>query len=642
MEKDKNQKRRTQEEVVRSQIHARSAWRKTYLRLFLLGYGAYKLCAPWVQSASTSYILCSSEGRIYTVDEHKPTAECIGVQNGRVLGVGELDDVSELYNPFNDLSAVFQLQADSMALRTVRAVETSPVGSWIKRAVSPKVTNIKPGSSIVPGLTDAHAHIIENGYMLQLPLMGCQSVQEVVDRIKAYILSHPDVHNDKSKWIGGMGWDQTKWESKQFPTAADLDKDPLLHGRLIALNRVDGHARWVSPAVLEKMGELPEEVDGGLIVRDADGKPTGVFVDNAMELINMPPWSEEQVQEFFELTMKQALSYGLTSIHDADTKLDHIHFFKKMAEQGNLPNRIYMLGNIPSDEYWGNQLPRMINHGKDGRLNLRGIKLYADGALGSWGAALLEPYSDDPETSGMMLSSPATIEKLVRQFWKDGWQTAIHCIGDRANREILNIYEKLLNENATLTGSDILSLTDAKRPRIEHAQIFEKSDLERIGKLGVIASVQPTHATSDMWYAETRLGSERIKGAYAYQTLLKVSPRGVLPLGSDFPIEGVNPLLGFYASTARLSPDGNSPHGPKGWYMNEALSRTQALKGMTLDAAYAAFAENEIGSLVKGKKADFVILDRDIMDEEQTPLSKILDTKVLATVVDGAVVYGSL
>ncbi|KAF9054163.1 amidohydrolase family-domain-containing protein [Panaeolus papilionaceus] len=637
MEKDK-----TAQNIELERMQTRATWRRTYLRLFLLGYIVYKLSKPWTQSTASSYIVCSSEGRIYTVDDAQPTAECIGVRDGRVLGVGQLDEVSDLYNPFNVISSALQLQTDNLALQAINFVEHSAVGPWIKRVASPKVHQIREGSSIVPGLTDAHAHIVENGYMLQLPLMGCQSVQEVVDRIKAYILSHPDVQNDKSKWIGGMGWDQTKWESKQFPTAADLDRDPLLQGRLIALSRVDGHARWVSPAVLEHMGELPEEVDGGLIVRDSDGKPTGVFVDNAMELINMPPWSEERVQEFFELTIKQALSYGLTSIHDADTKLDHIHFFKKMAEQGKLPNRVYMLGNIASDEYWGDQLPRMINHGKHGRLNLRGIKLYSDGALGSWGAALLEPYSDDPSTSGLLLSNPETIEKLVRQFWKDGWQTAIHCIGDRANREVLNIYEKLLKENATITGSDISDITDAKRPRIEHAQIFEKTDLERIGRLGVIASVQPTHATSDMWYAETRLGPERIKGAYAYQTLLKASSKGVLPLGSDFPIEGVNPLLGFYASTARLSPDGTSPHGPKGWYMNEALTRAQALKGMTLDAAYASFAENEIGSLVKGKKADFVILDRDIMDEAQTPLSKILDTKVLATVVDGTVAYGEL
>jgi predicted amidohydrolase YtcJ len=229
-----------------------------------------------------------------------------------------------------------------------------------------------------------------------------------------------------------------------------------------------------------------------------------------------------------------------------------------------------------------------------------------------------------------MVSSPEKIEEQLRQFHKDGWQTAVHCIGDRANRVVLDIYERILNE-----GTDVTEW----RPRIEHAQIFAPEDLEKIGNLGVIASVQPTHATSDMWYAEARLGPERIKGAYAYQTLLKTSPQGVLPLGSDFPIEGVNPLLGFFAAVSKLSVDGTSPHGPGGWYPNERLTREQALKGMTLDAAYASFAEKDIGSLTVGKKADFVIFDRDFMT---LPFDEILQAKVLATVVDGEVAYGKL
>jgi len=367
-----------------------------------------------------------------------------------------------------------------------------------------------------------------------------------------------------------------------------------------------------------------------LIVRDEQGNPTGIFVDNAANLIPVPEWSQETISRFFEVTIKEALSYGLTSIHDADTKINQIKFFKKMAEAGKLTNRLYLMGNIPSNEYWGNQLPRLINYGKHGRLNLRSIKLYADGALGSWGAALLAPYLDKPNSRGLMLSSPEIIETLIRQFWKDGWQTSIHCIGDRANQAILDIYEGILTQN----GGNVTEW----RPRIEHAQIFAPSDLKRIGELGVIASVQPTHATSDMWYAEARLGSERIKGAYAYQTLLRASPKHILPLGSDFPVEGVNPLLGFYAAVSRLSVDGTSPHGPGGWYPNESLSRTQALKGMTLDAAYASFAENELGSLSPGKKADFVIFDKDIMT---IPLDLILEAKVKATVIDGKAVYGA-
>ncbi|KAF9526004.1 amidohydrolase 3 [Crepidotus variabilis] len=427
-----------------------------------------------------------------------------------------------------------------------------------------------------------------------------------------------------------MGWDQTKWAESNFPIAADLDNDPILKGRLIYLIRVDGHASWTSPAVLDLIENLPETVEGGSIIRGDDGKPTGVFVDNAMKLVPLPPWSDEEVQGFFDRTMKEALSYGLTSIHDADVELDHVNFFKKAAEHGTLPLRLYVMGRGPG-EYWGDRLSPLKNYGKDKRLNFRSVKFMADGALGSWGAALLEPYSDKPDENGQLLASPETFKDVINKYWRDGWQTNIHCIGDRANDVILDIFEDILERQ----GGNVTEW----RPRIEHAQIFTLADLERIGRFGVIASVQPTHATSDMGYAESRLGPERIKGAYAYQTLLRVSPQGVLPLGSDFPIEGVNPLLGFYAAVTRLSVSGTSPHGPGGWFPEEKLTREQALKGMTLDAAYSSFAENDIGSLIPGKKADFVVFDRDIMT---VPESEILQAKVVATVIDGKVAYGTL
>jgi len=306
-----------------------------------------------------------------------------------------------------------------------------------------------------------------------------------------------------------------------------------------------------------------------------------------------------------------------------------ISFLKKMSAEGKLPIRLYLMGNVPSENYWGTQIPRLLNFGRHGRLNIRSIKLYTDGALGSWGAALLAPYSDKPETSGIMRSTPKALSTLVRQFWKDGWQVNIHCIGDRANKIVLDIFQDIIE-------SESVNVTDW-RPRIEHAQIMQTSDLERAGQLGVITSVQPTHATSDMWYAESRLGPARLKGAYAYQSQLQASTSKVLPLGSDFPIEGVNPLLGFYAVVSRLSVEGESPHGKGGWYPEQRLTRAQALKGMTLDAAYASFAEKDLGSLTAGKKADFVILDHDIMT---VPYSEILSTTVQATVVDGSLAYG--
>jgi len=462
-----------------------------------------------------------------------------------------------------------------------------------------------------------------------LQLDGCRSVDEVISRLIHYIKVHPDVREDPNRWIEGMGWDQTKWHGAQFPTADDFDREPILRGRPIALVRVDGHASWVSPRVLGLMGELPTDVDGGIIVRDADGKPTGIMVDNAMTLIPKPPWSDRQMKEYFDLTMKDALAHGLTSIHDADSSPRVISFFKRLSESGKLPIRLYLMGNVPSTDYWGPQIPRLLNYGKNGRLNVRSVKLFTDGALGSWGAALLAPYSDKPDTSGIMLNTPKALSSLVGKFWEDGWQVNIHCIGDRANKVVLDIFEELIESRS-------INVTEW-RPRIEHAQILQPSDLERRGRLGVIASVQPTHATSDMWYAENRLGPARLKGAYAYHTQLQLSPSNTLPLGSDFPIEGINPLLGFYAAVSRLSVDGDSPHGQGGWYPEQRLTRAQALKGMTLDAAYASFTETDLGSLTPGKKADFVILDRNIMT---IPYSEILATKVQATVVDGSLAYG--
>ncbi|KAG6812236.1 hypothetical protein H0H92_003776 [Tricholoma furcatifolium] len=521
--------------------------------------------------------------------------------------------------------------------------------------LTPTVYKVDPSHVVVPGLADAHAHIAEYGFMKQLPLSDTTSLSEVIGAIKAYIHTHSDVEEDKTIWIQGMGWDQTKWSSAQFPIApiiqSDLDHDPVLKGRPICLSRVDGHAMWVSPRVLELMGDLPDHVEGGLIVRDADGHPTGhfsynpgvatdltcslgVFVDNAMALIPTPEWDEERLTQFFDLTMKDALAHGLTSIHDAMTTPEQIQFYKKKAEAGELPNRLYLMGHVPSNEYWGARIPQLRNYGSQEHLTVKSVKLVADGALGSWGSALLEPYSDKPEESGLLLTPPKELSALVRKFWKDGFQVNIHCIGDRANHLVLDIFEDVL----TKQGGNVTEW----RPRIEHAQIMTLDDIKRI----VIASVQPTHATSDMAYAEKRLGPERIKGAYAYQSLLQVSPINVLPLGSDFPVESINPLLGFYAAISRLHFDpsdpaapGTSPHGSGGWYPEQKLTRAQALKGMTLDAAYASFAENDIGSLTPGKKADFVVFSKDIMT---VPVADILTTKVGATVVDGKVLYGAL
>ncbi|PFH49981.1 hypothetical protein AMATHDRAFT_75863 [Amanita thiersii Skay4041] len=586
------------------------------------------------------YIVCSKSGGIYTVDDTNPTVQCIAVRDTRIVATG-------------DLEKILSRRAVDSALSLV-AGYLPWVAPLLRRLARPTIKYIPDNAIVVPGLTDAHAHVIENGYMKQLPLTEAQSVQEIVELVKQYIEAHPDIRDDPSRWVEGMGWDQTKWPGRAFPVAADLDQDPVLKGRFISLNRVDGHACWVSPAVLELMGDLPGKVDGGEVVRDTDGKPTGVFLDNAMDLVPNPPWTEEQMSSYFETTMKEALSSGLTSIHDAMSRPEMIHFFKKKAEDGELPLRLYLMGHASESEYWGPNITRLINHGKHGRLNCRAIKLVSDGAtitclcillldfyvdtkgaLGSWGAALLQPYSDKPETNGIMVTQPNELKYLINRFYDDGWQVNVHCIGDRGNKVVLDIYEDIIEGRVGKPKADV----KVWRPRIEHAQIMSLDDLERTGRLGVIPSVQPTHATSDMWYAETRLGPERVKGAYAYQTLTRTSHNGVIALGSDFPVEGVNPLLGFYAAVSRLSVDGTSPHGEGGWFPDERLTRYQALKGMTLDAAYASFSEHDLGSLVTGKKADFTVLDRNLM---VVPVMEILDTKVIATIVDGEVVFGGL
>ncbi|KAH9028940.1 amidohydrolase 3, partial [Lactarius hengduanensis] len=558
-----------------------------------------------------TYAICTPPNSIYTVNDDDSTAECMLVENGVILAVGSAEDIRNFWSAYNP-------------------------------NVSLKTFQIPPNSVIVPGLADAHGHILHWGAKKRLPLHGSASIDDVLLRIKQYLLSHPDILHDPTRWILGSGWDQTGWPGGQFPTADNLDREPLLRGRSIVLARIDWHAYWVSNAVISKLTDLPEVVDGGLIVRDEAGKPTaGIFVDNAMSLIHKPDPTDAEILEDFETTMGDALRVGLTTIHDAGSPPSTIAFFqrqlrpaltpRRMADEGRLPIKVYMMGRLDFNDYLSSQIPRLINYGLHRRLTVRSVKLFADGALGSWGAALTAPYTDKPDTQGFLLTPTKTLHQQVEKLYEDGFQVNVHAIGDHANEVVLDIFEDILKR----PGADV----NTWRPRIEHAQIIRPSDFERIGRLGVIASVQPTHATSDMSYAESRLGPDRIKGAYAYQKLLQVSPAKRLPLGSDFPVEGINPLLGFYAAIARLSPEGTSPHGPGGWYPAEALTRVQALRGMTRDVAYAAFAEHTRGQLAPGFAADFVVLDRDIV---QVPLEEILGTRVLATVVDGQVAYGSL
>ncbi|KIM91971.1 hypothetical protein PILCRDRAFT_809968 [Piloderma croceum F 1598] len=556
-----------------------------------------------------SYAVCSRTGnRLYTVDDEGSRVQCLAVHNSLIIATGSLDEVKERWNNHD-----FAVQ------------ETNALGNMFRPPLL--VRYIDEGSIIIPGMSDSHAHILEYGASRMMDLEGAKTIEGCVAAVRCFILSHPDVKNDTSKFIEGWGWDHTSWPAEEWPTAADFDKDLIVQGRPVVLQSKDGHALWVSSSVIQLSLPFPTTIEGGMIVRDSSGKPIGVFIDNAQELIKKPDLTDADLERRFAITVERAVASGLTSIHDAGFDPMSLEFFKRQAEASKLPIRIYGMTYFDENgEYWGNKSKPIINGG-NGRLGARSVKIFADGALRSGGAALHEPYSDNPGFCGVMRLETHVLNSVVPRFLRDGWQVNIHAVGDRANGIVLDTFE------AALMGVNVT----ASRPRIEHCQIMTRADMARLGKLGVIASVQPTHAISDMWYAQDRLGPERVKGLYAFRSLLDSGAR--ISFGSDAPVEDLNPLSGFYAATTRLSPSGQSPHGPDGWFPEQRLTRDEALRGMTIDPAYASFTESTLGSLAPGKIADFVVLSQDIMS---IPTNQILRTKVVATVIDGRPIYGGI
>ncbi|KAF9513505.1 hypothetical protein BS47DRAFT_1372500 [Hydnum rufescens UP504] len=531
-----------------------------------------------------TYAICSrKDSSIYSVDEDHPRPECIVISDAHIADRGSLEYIRTNWGD---------------KYRNGPATASNPLAP--KSGV--KIYFLPSGHALFPGFSDSHAHVL-----------ATQTSSEVVTRTRQYVLDNPDVLSDTTRWIVGVGWDQNLWEGQSYPLAT------VLFDRPIVLYRIDVHALWVSPKVLQLLGSLPEIVEGGLIVRDDVGSPTGLFIDTAMALIESikPAWSENEMLDFFRTAVQDGVRFGLTTIHDAETLPFMIEFFRRMADQGRLPIRLYLMAHLDDAEYWGDRVGQFQHAG--GRLTLRSVKLFAD-ALGPhcW-----SPYSDKADTQGTLIFPPRVINGLVHQFVKNGWQT------DRANQIVLDAFEEVLESSSTNSSFH--------RHRIEHAQIMTPEDIIRLAKLEVIASIQPTHATSDMWYAERRLGPERIRGAYAWRTLLENGAK--IAIGSDAPVESLNPLLGFYAAVTRLSPEGTSPNGEGGWYPQQRLTRDEALRGMTIDAAFASFTESTQGSLLPGKRADLVVLSRDIMG---VPPEDILKAEVRATIVDGRLVYGSL
>ena len=468
------------------------------------------------------------------------------------------------------------------------------------------------GRTLLPGLIDAHGHFSSLGLAaLQLDLVGTTSIADLQQRLRVY------AGGVGPAWITGRGWNQELWAAKRFPTAADLDA--VVRDRPVVLERVDGHALVVNSAALKAAGITAATKDpaGGKIERDAQSNPTGLLVDAAMDLVaaKQPPTSPMQRARAIEKAQEIMLSYGLTAVADMGTSRADWAGMEQLAAAGRLNVRIMGyaagMGEIPAAP---------IDWRFGDRLVLRGVKLYADGALGSRGAWLKAPYADKPDTRGLMFNTDEQLRAMTEKAAAAGFQIATHAIGDAANAQVITAYERLSKQY----GPD-------RRWRIEHFQIADPKDIPRLAPAGIIASMQPTHQTSDRLMAEARLGLDRLAGAYAWQTVIRSGAR--IAFGSDFPVESPNPFPGIAAAISRQDMNGNPPGG---WRPQERVSLAQALSGFTRDAAYAGFAEGKIGSLEPGKWADFIIVDSDVSTVDAQGLAR---TQVLETWVAGKRVW---
>ncbi|WP_029279965.1 amidohydrolase [Pedobacter borealis] len=511
--------------------------------------------------------------KVYTVNNKFETVEAFAVKNGKILELGKSDDIKSKYAGKEEINA--------------------------------------EGKSVYPGFIDAHAHFYGYGQSLQTAdLRETKSWDEVLARLSNFAKTHPD------GWLIGNGWDQNDWGNKAFPTNEKLTS--LFPNRQVLLNRIDGHAAIANQKALDDAGIKGEQklVGGDMLTQN--GKLTGVLIDNAVALVErkIPSPDAKLAEKIFIDAQKNCFAAGLTTIDDCGLSYLAVEFIEKLQKENKLKMRLYVMLSDEADNY-----KYLFSRGpiKTDRLNVRAFKVYADGALGSRGACLLHPYSDMPNKTGFLLSDQKHFEEVAKQIAANHFQMCTHAIGDSANRVILNIYNKILKGK------------NDQRWRIEHAQVVNASDFDLFGKASIVPSVQPTHATSDMYWAGQRLGAERLKNAYAYKQLLKQN--GWIPLGTDFPVENINPLLTFYAATVREDAKG-FPKG--GFQMENALTPEEALRGMTIWAAKANFEEYEKGSLEKGKLADFVMLDHDIL--KSTP-QNILKTKVLKTYLNGEKVY---
>jgi predicted amidohydrolase YtcJ len=470
------------------------------------------------------------------------------------------------------------------------------------------------GKVLLPGLIDAHGHVLELGQQrLQVDLRGSTSMNAALDRVRTFA-----THNESTRWLLGRGWNQVLWPDKQFPTAGQLDS--VIADRPVLLSRVDGHAIWVNNVALKLAGitRATPDPSGGQILRDASGNPTGVLIDTATSLVerHLPPATDADTKRALLTGMNELASTGLTGVHDAGIDSRTYALYQELGRDGLLPLRVYaMLADDKDNRDVIKAGPRPPQF--DDRLQLRAVKAWVDGALGSRGAALLDDYSDQAGHRGLMLYSSAELQSLAQLCGQYGWQLNLHAIGDAGNHAALDAFERGLTPMQR----------KALRPRIEHAQVITLADIPRYSSLNIVASIQPTHATSDMNMAEDRVGRDRIQGAYAWRKLKDKGAR--LAGGSDFPVELANPFHGLYAAVTRKRRDGKPPNG---WYPKEKLTREEALRLFTVDAAYAGHMEDKVGSLQPGQWADFILVDRDYFT---VPDEQIDHTQVVATYVAG-------
>jgi predicted amidohydrolase YtcJ len=555
---------------------------RRFILFTLLAWSAH----PGLAAETADLILRNAVVR--TVDPARPRAQAVAIRGSRVLAVGSNAEVDALAGP---------------------ATRVRDLG----------------GRTVVPGFDDSHAHLLGIGFArLDVDLMGTTSFDEVVARVAEAVTSR-----SPGEWIRGRGWHEEKWTAsapgsvRGFPTHDALSA--VSPDNPVVLRRADGHAVLANARAMEALGITGETAApaGGEIVRDDAGNPTGVFVDNATALVTAGARSGAETRRALALAMEECLGKGVTSLTDAGATVDTLDLYRGYAARGELRIRVYAMA-AGLETLRALEGPEIGLGG--GFLTIRSVKAYADGALGSRGAALLEPYTDDPGNTGLLVTPPEVLLETAREALARGFQMGTHAIGDRGNRIVLDVYETALTERKDIGNP---------RFRIEHAQILDESDIPRFGRLGVLAVMQGIHCTSDRPWAPKRLGSDRVEeGAYVWRKLLDTGAR--ILNGTDAPVEDLSPIANFYATVTRQDPSGQPPGG---FDPDQRLTREEALRTMTLDPAFGSFQEATKGSITPGKVADLVVLSQDILS---VPAERILDTEVLATIVNGKILYESL